>query len=87
MKGEDKDITSTFTMVDINRIDSLCHRVSLEVEKNHWSSRELERQIGNLLFDRLAKSKDKEGLMKLVHHGFFQIRDLNSSNISINSII
>ncbi len=41
----------------------------IEAEKNHWSSRELERQIGSLLFDRLAKSKDKEGLMKLVHKG------------------
>ena len=41
----------------------------IEALKNHWSSRELERQIGSLLFDRLAKSKDKEGLMKLVHKG------------------
>lgn len=41
----------------------------IEAEKNHWSSRELERQIGSLLFDCLAKSKDKEGLMKLVHKG------------------
>ncbi len=41
----------------------------IEAEKNHWSSRELERQIGSLLFDRLAKSRDKEGLMKLVHKG------------------
>src|SRR3990167_1125217 len=41
----------------------------IEAEKNHWSGRELERQIGSLLFDRLAKSKDKEGLMKLVYKG------------------
>ena len=41
----------------------------IEAQKNHWSSRELERQIGSLLFDRLAKSRDKEGLMKLVHEG------------------
>ena len=41
----------------------------IEAEKNHWSSRELERQIGSLLYDRLAKSKDKKGLMKLACKG------------------
>lgn len=37
----------------------------IESVKNNWSGRELERQINSLLFDRLARSKDKEGLMKL----------------------
>ncbi|OGT07977.1 MAG: hypothetical protein A2X78_00240 [Gammaproteobacteria bacterium GWE2_37_16] len=37
----------------------------LETLKNNWSARELERQMGSLLFERLAKSKDKKGLMKL----------------------
>ncbi len=41
----------------------------LETSKNRWSSRELDRQIGSLLFDRLAKSKDKEGLMRLAQKG------------------
>ncbi len=41
----------------------------IELEKNHWSGRELERQIGSLLFDRLAKSKDKKGLLKLACKG------------------
>lgn len=41
----------------------------IEAEKNNWSGRELERQIGSLLFDRLAKSKDKEGFLKLVCRG------------------
>jgi predicted nuclease of restriction endonuclease-like (RecB) superfamily len=41
----------------------------LEASKNNWSSRELDRQIGSLLFDRLAKSKDKEGLMRLAQKG------------------
>ena len=40
-----------------------------EAIENNWSSRKLERQIGSLLFDRLAKSKDKAGLMKLAHRG------------------
>ena len=41
----------------------------IEAEKNHWSVRELKRQIASLLFDRLAKSKDKEGLLKLACEG------------------
>ena len=41
----------------------------LEAAHNGWSVREMERQIGSLLFDRLAKSKDKKGLMRLAVHG------------------
>lgn len=41
----------------------------IEASKNNWSSRELDRQIGSLLFERLAKSKDKQGLMELVYNG------------------
>lgn len=41
----------------------------IEASKNNWPSRVLERQIGSLLFDRLSKSKDKEGLLKLAQHG------------------
>jgi predicted nuclease of restriction endonuclease-like (RecB) superfamily len=41
----------------------------IEAEKNHWSSRELERQIDSFLYDRLAKSKDKKGVMKLACKG------------------
>jgi len=40
-----------------------------EAEKNCWSSRELERQMGSLLYERLAKSRDKKGLMKLACKG------------------
>jgi len=40
-----------------------------EASKSNWSSRELERQINTLLYDRLAKSKDKEGLMRLAQQG------------------
>lgn len=42
---------------------------TVEAEQNHWSGRELERQIESLLFDRLAKSKDKKGLLKLAKKG------------------
>lgn len=41
----------------------------IEAIRNAWSSRELERQIASLLFDRLAKSKDKKGLMRLATSG------------------
>ncbi|HXH54900.1 MAG TPA: PDDEXK nuclease domain-containing protein [Gammaproteobacteria bacterium] len=40
-----------------------------EAVENRWSSRELGRQIGSLLFDRLAKSRDKKGLMRLAKKG------------------
>lgn len=41
----------------------------VETQKNCWSGRELERQIDSLLFERLAKSKDKKGLMRLACKG------------------
>ncbi len=53
------------------RIDSPDARAFYEIEaiKNNWSARELERQINSLLFERLARSKDKAGLMKLATKG------------------
>jgi predicted nuclease of restriction endonuclease-like (RecB) superfamily len=42
---------------------------TIEAEKNCWSGRELERQINSLLFDRIAKSKDKIGLLNLAKEG------------------
>jgi predicted nuclease of restriction endonuclease-like (RecB) superfamily len=41
----------------------------IEAIRNAWSVRELSRQIVSLLFDRLAKSKDKKGLMELATRG------------------
>ncbi len=41
----------------------------IEAINNNWSARELSRQIGSLLYDRLAKSKDKKGLMRLAYKG------------------
>ena len=35
----------------------------IEAIKNNWSARELERQINSLLYERLAKSRDKAGLI------------------------
>jgi predicted nuclease of restriction endonuclease-like (RecB) superfamily len=35
----------------------------------HWSTRELERQIHSLLFERLALSRDREGVLALAQKG------------------
>ena len=53
------------------RIDKPEARAFYEIEglKNNWSARELERQIHSLLYERLALSKDKKGLMKLATKG------------------
>jgi len=53
------------------RIDRIEARQFYEIEavKNCWSGRELERQINSLLFDRLAKSKDKDGVLALARDG------------------
>lgn len=56
---------------ELMRVKRIEARQFYEVEatKNNWSVRELKRQIGSLLFDRLAKSKDKEGLLALANKG------------------
>ena len=41
----------------------------IEALDNRWSARELERQINSLLYERLALSKDKKGLMRLATKG------------------
>jgi predicted nuclease of restriction endonuclease-like (RecB) superfamily len=41
----------------------------IETEKNNWSVRELERQINTSLYERLALSKDKKGVLKLAENG------------------
>lgn len=53
------------------RVESSDARGFYEIEslQNNWSARELERQINSLLFERLAKSKDKQGLLRLVTKG------------------
>lgn len=41
----------------------------IEAVKNAWSTRELDRQINSLLFERLALSKDKKKVMELAKRG------------------
>lgn len=53
------------------RVENLNARAFYEIEalQNNWSARELERQISSLLFERIAKSTDKAGLMQLATEG------------------
>ena len=53
------------------RVENPQARSFYEIEsvENNWSARELERQKGSLLFERLALSKDKKGLMRLAQKG------------------
>ena len=40
-----------------------------EAARNRWNKRQLERQINTLLFERLLKSRDKDGVLQLVNEG------------------
>lgn len=53
------------------RVESADARSFYEIEaiENNWTARELERQVNSLLYERLAKSKDKRGLMSLAKRG------------------
>ena len=55
----------------LTKVASPYARAFYEVEtaRHSWSSRELERQITSLLFERLARSRDKAGLMALATRG------------------
>ncbi len=41
----------------------------IEAAANHWSVRELERQIGSSLYERLALSRDKDEIRRLAQEG------------------
>lgn len=49
----------------------------IEAIRNGWSARQLERQIASLLFDRLLKSRDKEGTLALASQGLQPARPLD----------
>jgi predicted nuclease of restriction endonuclease-like (RecB) superfamily len=52
-------------------VDNSGARAFYEIEaiKNNWSAREMERQMASLLYERLAMSRDKKGLMRLALKG------------------
>jgi predicted nuclease of restriction endonuclease-like (RecB) superfamily len=56
------------TLIKVEKIEARSF-YEIEALKSNWSSRELERQINSLLFERLAKSTDKPGLMELATQG------------------
>lgn len=41
----------------------------IESVRNGWSARQLERQMHSFLFERLAKSRDKQGVLALANEG------------------
>ena len=41
----------------------------LEATRKRWTKRQLERQINTLLFERLLKSRDKDGVLQLANKG------------------
>lgn len=45
------------------------HFYEIEAAQNHWGLRELERQFGSALYERLALSRNKEEIMKLAKKG------------------
>lgn len=57
--------------VILMRVDSPDARAFYEIEASrcHWSTRELERQIASLLFERLAKSRNKDEVLALATQG------------------
>lgn len=55
-------------LMRVNRVEARAF-YEREAINNSWTGRELERQINSLLFDRLAKSKDKAGLLQLANKG------------------
>ncbi len=53
------------------RIDNPSERGFFEIEakQQNWSERQLKRQYHSSLYERLALSRDKEGVMKLANEG------------------
>lgn len=51
------------------KMDEARRFYEIEALRHSWSARELDRQIGSLLFERLAKSTDKDGLLRLANEG------------------
>ncbi|MDF7806067.1 PDDEXK nuclease domain-containing protein [Pontiellaceae bacterium B12219] len=71
-----QELTSTFKLswshyVVLLSIDNPAERSFYEIEaaENSWSVRELERQIGSSLYERLALSRDKNEIKRLAREG------------------
>ncbi|MFH0992046.1 MAG: PDDEXK nuclease domain-containing protein [bacterium] len=66
----------------LTKVESNLARSFYEIEtvRNRWSSRELERQFNSLLFERLAKSRDKRGVLALAARGH-EIQKLSHADL------
>lgn len=53
------------TLLKVSRVEARSF-YEIEAARNNWSAWELERQVNSLLYDRLAKSRDKKGLLRWV---------------------
>jgi len=64
-------ILSWTHIVSLLGVENVLARSFYEKEciKSRWSTRELDRQISSMLFERLALSKDKKGVLKLAEKG------------------
>lgn len=60
------------TLLKVERIEAR-NFYEIEAIKNNWSARQLERQISSLLFDRLIKSRDQQGLISLANEGLVPV--------------
>lgn len=49
----------------------------IEAIKNNWSARHLERQVNSLLYQRLLKSRDKDGVLALANEGQFVAKPID----------
>jgi predicted nuclease of restriction endonuclease-like (RecB) superfamily len=50
----------------------------IETVRSGWSARQLERQISSMLFERLLKSRDKQGVLQLASEGLRADRPLDA---------
>ncbi len=64
-------------LLKVRRIEARCF-YEIEAERNNWTHTELQRQIASLLFDRLAKNKDKYAQLKLAQQGHEIIKPSDS---------
>lgn len=55
-------------LMRVNRIEARSF-YEVECSKARWSVRELERQVASLLYERLASSRDREGVLALAEKG------------------
>jgi predicted nuclease of restriction endonuclease-like (RecB) superfamily len=59
----------THSLIPLKVTNPAARSYQIEAAREGWSNRELERQVASLLFERLAKSRDKEKILDLARRG------------------